>query len=208
MAAEAPSVPASSARYALFGAVVATVGDFCLLYVGNTGGGGIGVILAGALLGIVGIPLYALGYSAAARPMRAGHLRLARTVSVAGGLGAIAGAAIHALTGVLIYRGFQGGTLGGDPLEAVAQSGPLLPALWAVAALLVLIASGALVYGVIRGGHRALRLPALLNPVFGTVVIAGVGLVAGPAQDYVVPAAPNLAHVLFFALLAAPWRLK
>lgn len=190
----------NSARSAVFGALIASFGDFLLLYVANTARGGAGSILIGALLGIAGIPLYALGYGAAGRVIREAAPRASRAVTFMGGLGAMAGAVIHALTGVLIHRGSREGTLGGDPLAAVAESGILLPALWGVAAMAVLVAS--LAFAVAARPVRPLA--AVLNPAAGTLLVAAVGYFAGPLRDYIIPAAPNLAHLLFFALLAVP----
>ena len=188
------------AAIAVLGAVAASAGDLLMLWVGNARRPELGlplpgdsVLWLGAALGVIGIPLYALGYRAAALRLLPTHPRSARCVTACGALVAVFGAGIHALTARLIAEAIRSGAPGAAPLDAVAAAGPLLVALWAAAGLATLVASIAFVWGVRQ------RLPlALANPALGTLAL---GLAAQPDEtlrSFLAPAAPNLAHVLFF----------
>jgi len=188
-------------------AIVATAGDLLMLFVANAARPELALprppapaLPLGGVLGVAAIPFYALGYRAVARAIAPASRARARLV-LAGGIGAAAiGAGIHGLTALAIRAGQAAGTASGSPVEAVAANG-LLVAAWGIAALLVVVASAAIL------GARALpRSVAWLNPAVATVLLALAGLPGELGRSFLVPAAPNLAHVVFFcaALLAAP----
>ena len=188
------------------GAVAASAGDLLLLWVGNSLRPELGLptppsvaLPLGGIAGVVGIPLYALGYRAigdAARPRAPGH---ARTIAVAGlGMGAI-GALIHGLTTLVIRGALASGATGAPPLESVGAQ-PALVATWLAAALCLLAASFALVAASVS---RAAALPRALgfaNPLALTIALGLAGVPWEWGRSFLLPAAPNLAHVGFFTL--------
>jgi hypothetical protein len=106
---------------------------------------------------------------------------------------------IHGLTTLLIHSSLSAGAPSAPPLQAVAAGGPLLLGLWALAALGTAVASLAFAWL----DRRAL---AALCPLF---VTAALTLAAQPTEllrSFLAPAAPNLAHVVFFAACARARR--
>jgi hypothetical protein len=201
--------PTRNARIASFAAFAATLGDFMMLHAANALGGdpgsslpGPGLLWAGGVLGVVAIPAYAFGYRAAAGLIHAASLRAARAVDISGLFVAVIGAAIHGLTAVHIARQLASGAVALDPIASVAESGPLLPTLWMVAAAAVLVASLAFSYRVVRGVGSMPRALALASPALLTIAFASIGMLSGPLAAFVTPAAPNLAHIVFFTALA------
>lgn len=193
-----------SCAAATFAAVIATVGDLLMLYVANAvrpeldlAAAPPGLLWIGGVLGVVAIPIYMLGYRAAATLVAAGYARHARAIASAGTLGSVLGAAIHGCTAFFIRDGLASGAPAEDPLAAIAGA-PLLLALWAVAALLVVAASVAFATAVRRGVPGVPRGLAWANPVAVTIALSLVGSVTPTSRDFIVPAAPNLAHVVFF----------
>lgn len=194
----------SALRIATLAAVAATLGDLLMLYVANAGRPELALpapprfaLPAGALLGVAAIPLYALGYREAARAIADVSASRARIVSLCGAGAAVAGAIIHAATAGAI----RGATGAAPPLESVAASGPWLLIGWGIASLLVLVAS-VVVFRAGMAGSRALpRAVAWLNPAVVTLLLGAAGLASETGRSFLTPAAPNLAHVVFFASL-------
>jgi len=187
-------------------AAVATLGDLLLLWVANAARPDLGLaspgasaLWLGAALGVVAIPLYAVGYRDAARLVASGSPGTARVVSGAGGVASVVGAVIHGATAWIQTSGGAGL----DPLAATLES-PLLVGLWAVAAILVLVASIAFARATLR---TPLRAVAWLNPALVTVALGALGQASPLLQAFLAPAAPNLAHLVFFSTVAlAPGR--
>ena len=204
---QSPARPLTLLSIACMGAVVATLGDLLMLYVGNSLRPELGistpqpwVLWLGGALGIVGIPLYALGYRAISRVIADDSPRASRIINYCGigtaGLGVI----IHGLTAGLIQSELGTGATGRSPAETIASGGVGLALLWAIAAILVLVASAAILRASL---DRRSALPVLcgwVNPTFVTLALVSVGLLGEPAQSFLVPAAPNVAHVAFFGL--------
>lgn len=193
----------SALRIATLAAVAATLGDLLMLYVANAGRPELALpapprfaLPAGALLGVAAIPLYALGYREAARAIADASATRARVVSLCGAGAAVAGAIIHAATA----RAIRGATGAAPPLESVAASGPLLAG-WAFAALLVGIASAVVMRAGIAEPRTLPRTVTWLNPAVVTLLLGAAGLASEPGRSFLTPAAPNLAHVVFFASL-------
>ena len=184
-------------------AVVASIGDLLMLWVANALRPGFGIprppsgaLGIGVALGVAAIPLYALGYAAAAARARPALGRGTEGVMLAGGLGAVLGAYIHAATAWLI-EDQMGGAPVGSPLEGVMRAGGALTVPWAAAALLVLLASAALAYAAWRAAVP--RVWLIANPAVATMLLGAAGAATELGRAFVVPAAPNLAHVVFFA---------
>ena len=176
-----------------------------MLYVANAGRPELGLaapppalLWMGGGLGVVAIPLYVLGYRAAATLVAAGYERHARVIAGAGTTGSVLGAVIHGCTAFFIRDGLASGAPAEDPLAAVAGS-PLLLTLWGVAALLVVAASVAFAMAARRGVLRVSRGLAWANPAVVTLFLTLVGSLTPLSRAFLVPAAPNLAHVVFFA---------
>ena len=187
-------------------AVIATSGDLLLLWVANALRPDLGlsippagVLRLGAVLGVVAIPMYALGYAAAAARARPALGRGAPWLMVAGGLGAVLGSYIHAATAWLIEEQMRTAetTPVGAPLETVMHAGAGLTVPWAAATVLVLFVSGAMVYAALRGA--APRSWIIANPAVATVLLALAGAATELGRAFLVPAAPNVAHLVFFA---------
>jgi hypothetical protein len=193
-------------------AVVASIGDLLMLWVANALRPGFGVptppegtLGVGVALGVTAIPLYALGYAAAAARARPALGRGTEGVMLAGGIGAVLGAYIHAATAWLIEDQTRGAPVG-SPLEGVMQAGAALTVPWAMAALLVLLASVALAYAAQRAAVP--RVWLIANPAVATVLLGAAGAVTELGRAFVVPAAPNLAHIVFFTAALRSGRMR
>ena len=195
----------STALIAALAAMAATLGDLLMLYVSNSRRPELllpavpeAFLWLGAVLGVVGIPLYALGYHAASRIIGAFSQRAARALFLLGGLGALIGAVIHASTALQIHSGLEAGAAAQDPLSSVASGGPTILVLWALAGALVLSASVLFGWFVTRRGDSGSHLLGLANPALVTVALVGAGMSTPLLRSFLVPAAPNVAHVVFF----------
>ena len=193
-------------------AVVASAGDLMMLYVANSTRAELGLAAAlplmlwvGGLLGVVAIPFYMLGYRGVAafiEPHRAAH---ARVIAGAGGAGSVIGAVIHGCTAFFIGDRLASGAPAGDPLAAITES-PALVVLWSVATALVVAASVAFALAVRRGVPPLRPRLAWWNPAAITVALSLVGSTTVLLRSFLLPAAPNLAHVAFFAVCARASR--
>jgi hypothetical protein len=195
-------------------AIVATIGDLLLLWAGNALRPELALapppsfaLPLGGALGVLAIPLYAVGYRALAREVERTSDLLARVVAFSGlGIGLV-GALIHGLTASLILRAIGSGASPAAPLESVAAEGGLLVAAWTVAGMSVLAASLALLLASFARACPVPRWLAWLNPVTLAFAFGLAGAASELGRSFLVPAAPNLAHVGFFALaLFAPRR--
>jgi hypothetical protein len=199
----------SLARLAAVGALLATASDLCLLSVVNSRRPDLLlpaaspiVLWLGGAVGVLTIPLYALGYEAAARAFAPSEIRAARVVRYSGWLMALLGAVIHALTTMRVAADIAAGVPGRDPIAAVAAWGPLLPILWAIASVPATAASVAFAWAVGRGRSRFPPALAWANPSLLTLLLGLAGLPIPILRAFLTPAAPNLAHALFFAACA------
>jgi hypothetical protein len=197
--------PARCAYIAAFAALVASAGDLLLLYVANSQRDALGLPRAGpawlwlgGVLGVVAIPFYAFGYWSASRLVAAASSRAARALFICGTGGALVGSVIHGVTAVYIGAELEAAGPGRDPLESLLGWGPLVFVLWGVAALLVIAASALFLWFVGRGATAVPRAGALANPAFGTIALAAAGLPCVVLRSFLTPAAPNIAHFIFF----------
>ncbi len=197
---------------ALAGAIAASVGDLALLWVAWAHDGGLGVgapppgtLLAGHYLGVLGIPLYGLGYRALAAGIRDAAPSAARWVGGLGAVGSVVGAVVHGLTGALTAVAIRtGAAMAPSDLAAIPEAAFLLP-LWLIVGTALAVGSLVFATAVGRGGTRFPRWMAACTPLVTTIVIAVLAAPLPLAAAFVVPAAPNLAHIVVFAaaLLAA-----
>jgi hypothetical protein len=184
-------------------AAIATVGDLLMLWVANAlrpelrlSTPSPGLLQLGALLGVTAIPLYGIGWAAAAARAAPALGRAAPWVMLAGGIGAVVGAYIHAATAWLIEGQMRSGTPAGAPLESVLDAGAGLVVPWGVATVAALVASGAIAWAARRGVVP--RGWIVANPAVATVLVAAVGAASELGRAFLVPAAPNVAHLVFF----------
>jgi hypothetical protein len=194
-----------AALSAALAAFTATLGDLLMLYVSNSRRPELSLpalpaasLWVGAALGVLAIPFYALGYHSASRMVGAVSRAAARAVFSLGGIGALLGAVIHGLTALQIHADFEAGIAAQDPLSSVASWGPTILVLWALAAVSVLLASVLFGWFVTRGGGSAPRLVGLANPALVTAALVGVGMLTPLLRSFLIPSAPNVAHVVFF----------
>lgn len=191
---------------------VASAGDLLLLWAAaaprpefGLPGAPARALVAGGFGGVLAIPLYALGWAALARGMHAppGHACIVRA---AGAYGAALGAVIHGMTTLALAAERAGATAGSDPLALVGRWGTLLVPLWLLAGALVVAASSIWGRAAWRGEASVPRPVAWMNPAAVTVALGLLGLATPLGRAFLVPAAPNLAHVVFFAAAAVRTR--
>ena len=194
---------------AVSAALAASAGDLALLWVAWAADGRLGIptppagtLVVGHYLGVLGIPVYALGYAALADGVRAaapGAAGAAWWIARLGFVGAVIGAVVHGLTGVLIAGALRtGAPTAPDAMLALPEAVMLLP-LWGVVGGVLTIGSVMFATVVARGGTDFPRWMAACNPAVVTLAIAAFGAPFPLAAAFVLPAAPNLAHVIVFA---------
>jgi len=212
MMSETPVPPLHACAVAAVAAIVASLGDLLMLYVANAGRAELSLMApppstlwVGAALGVAAIPVYAIGYHGAARLVAARRPRHARVIAWTGAAAATLGAAIHGGTALLVRDDIATGGPARDPLAAVAGA-PALLAMWAVATVLVVAASVAFVAATRWETARTIRLLAWANPVLLTVLLSLIGSTTLLLHAFLVPAAPNLAHIVFFTACAGVAR--
>jgi hypothetical protein len=191
-------------------AIAASTGDLLLLHVAaapRANGSDVQLawmVLAGHYLGVLAIPAYALGYwqvaAAITRP------RLARATFVLGAAGAILGTAIHGITGVIIAAS-RTAPASTPPAAApfagmnvLAGYAEFLVPLWLLVAAALIAGSVVFAVATATGASCYPRWTAALNPAALVVYIAVLGTVV--RAPLIAPAAPNLAHIAFFAVTA------
>jgi hypothetical protein len=187
-------------------ALLATLGDLVLLWVSYAASGAFpiatppaGVLMPATWIGAVAILGYVAGYWQAACGLVPAGERLARAVFLAGAAMAGVGAVIHAMTGLAVHDEL----LRGGDVSPARMVGAQLP-LWLVGLACGGVAGGLFAAAVLRRPTAYPRWMAAANPFVLPPVIAAVAAPFGPrVRAFVVPAAPNIAHALFFALTTA-----
>jgi hypothetical protein len=193
---------------ATLAAVLASIGDLSLLMVAN-GAAGVaglsreGTLVAGFYLGVLAIPIYALGYRDASRSLPEPNARL---VTALGACGAVVGAVIHGVTAVALHAHASPAGGSSDAFGDLAPVALYVLPLWTIAAIAVVGASVAFVLPVLRGESAHARWVAATNPAVMVVVIGALAALSSWSRAIVAPAAPNLAHVVFFAATSARRR--
>jgi hypothetical protein len=79
----------------------------------------------------------------------------------------------------------------------------LLP-LWALLAGLVLVGSALYALAIWRGPTAYPRWMAIVNPALLVVVLSTIGSRSAWLRAFLLPAAPNVAHVVFFGATLRP----
>lgn len=196
---------------AALSALLAMLGDFMMLAValGHASTNFTAnhpLLLFGSILGLALIPFYFLGYwaLASAYPMSPRALFLACAAMMAG-----CGALTHGLTGLDIHQALSTGAQTRPPATAFAENSllaltALLSALGCLAASIIVVVTDA------RMPVKFMRPAPFVNPVLGTIVLSAIAVPLGAAGEYLGPAAPNLAHFVFFlvsrhALRSVAW---
>ncbi len=195
---------------ATLAAIAATIGDLLLLWVANARRPELalphppdGALVVGFLLGVLAIPVYGLGYHQVARRLAPDGAGVARWVFLSGAYGGALGAVVHGMTALAIAVDQAGGAPPRDPLAVVGRYGTYLYPLWGVLALLV-VAGAALYAALVLGGRTGYpRWMAAVNPIVLLVVVSALGSRNPLLAAFVVPAGPNIVHVVFFALTTA-----
>lgn len=190
-------------------ALIATAGDLLLLDVaGETAvtrldDSGLRRVLLGHYLGVLAIPLYAAGYWQISRAVAPAGAARARWMFYVGAYAAAIGAAVHGLTAL----GIAVSPVSGDPVAVLAPVADYLVALWMLLGALALVGS-ALFATAVRTGHTPFTpWCAWLNPAVLVLAVAAAAVMCPALRPVVLPAAPNLAHVVFFGLAAVVlWR--
>jgi hypothetical protein len=191
---------------AVLAAVAATLGDLLLLATSNAPRPGFewlppaseAWLLVGTYVGVVAIPCYALGYRAIAARFEPPYRGWIATLGTAG---AVLGGTTHGLTGLAIHVEQSGGMGGLDPITLVARYGAYLLPLWAVIAVATIAGSLVFVAGIVAGRSALPHAASLANPALVTFLLVLLGATSPVGQAFLVPAAPNVAHVVFFALV-------
>jgi amino acid transporter len=198
--------PTGALGVAALAALFASIGDLGLLWVANASRPELalpappgGTLWLGGLLGVLGIPLYGLGYRALAGAVGEPGDTVRRWVAWSGAGFAGVGALVHGLTARLVAQSAASGAPAGDPLAAVAGSGALLAGSWLLATLLLVATCAPLALALARGRSPLPLWLGVANPVVLTLALGAAGLADELLRAFLVPAAPNLAHALFFA---------
>lgn len=199
-------------KYALVLATLAsfsaTVGDFLMLYVVNAGGEvfhlpppGTAVLTVGYFLGVFTIPLYGVGFWAVARILATGTPFAGRVVLVSGVIMGVFGGIIHGVTGISIEAQVRAGGIMKEPIEAIFDYGVFLLPLWGVASILSCTGSVGFAAGVASGKSILPRFISIFNPVVLTACVGLAGSATPMLRAFLIPASPNVAHVIFFGLI-------
>jgi hypothetical protein len=198
-----------AAVLATIAAVLASAGDLLLLAVANAvtpalaagGASRAPALVCGYYLGVLAIPWYAVGYWSVGRRLPPRHGRI---VAALGACGAVLGATIHGVTGTAIAAVQPVGAATADSgVDVLRPFMAYLAPLWAIVALATIAGSVAFAIPVMRGESSYPRWLALANPVAGIVVISACASFSAVPRALIVPASPNLAHVVFFGLVAS-----
>lgn len=195
---------------AFAGACAASLGDLGLLWAGWAGSGRFGMaappagtLVVGHYLGVLGIPLYVLGYRALGAGIADAAPGAARAIVVLGAVGSVVGAVVHGVTAVLAHVGARTGVpVSPDALATLPEAVFLLP-LWLLVGVALAIGSVAFAVAVARGGTRFPRAVALANPLDIALAIVVASLPFPRVAAFAIPAAPNLAHVVVFGVALA-----
>jgi len=201
-----------NAFLACIAALMATCGDLLVLLVVNSQRTGVTIqqssimLTFGGLFGCLSMPFYAFGYAAVARLLRP-TARIAAAIILFGGIAfAIVCPLIHGLMWMAIRSQIATNALSSsDPMAAVAAQGGIVLDLWIMGVVLATVIS----ISIVRAGIVRPRLIPLwfacLNPITLVLVIGMVGSFEAVGRSYILPMAPNLAHIGFFVALS--WYL-
>ena len=202
---------------AVVAAIVASAGDFFLIYVANAPKYGFGQtgeqanrwLLVGHYCGVLAIPFFSLGYWQVSRGLSAAGKRISRSVLAIGVYTSAVGSAIHGLTAFGLHALPLAGAHSPDPLETLTPPGlvPFIMPLWGFVGLAILTGSALYAFAVFTRHTAYPRWGALLNPALLLVAGNALALLSPLLTDFLVVWMPNLAHILFFTFsTAALWN--
>lgn len=194
--------------FASLAALFATIGDLMMLRVANSTMAGSSslhnsdmILMIGGILGVVAIPLYGSGYWAVAQIIKPASILLSTIIFACGVSIAFLGAVIHGYTALIIHDAPASGASLGTPIEFMTGASEFVFIAWIVATLLVLIASMSILIATRSAGLSFARWPLWLNPAVVTPMLAVIALTWDGGQLYLLPAAPNVAHIIFFSVV-------
>jgi hypothetical protein len=122
---------------------------------------------------------------------------------VAGALGGAVGATIHGMTTLTLLHQRALGQHHADPMEGVVAAGIWLWGLWALVGLVLVVGHVLLLREVAAGRSALPRATLVFNPLTLTVALVAISLPVDMLSGTLAPAAPNLAHAIFFAWVAS-----
>ena len=204
------SINRNLALACIISTVLAICGDLLLLLVVNSLRAGmpvqqrsITILAMGGLLGCLSIPLaYALGFAVMARVIRPIAKTIAAIILFCGIGGAIIGPIIHGMTWMSIRSAIITGAISSSsPMEAIVEQGGILLNVWIIGVVLLLVISILIVWSDIRRPRAIPLWLAFLNPIVLNLLIGTLGSFSEIGRSYIVPMAPNLAHLGFFIAL-------
>jgi hypothetical protein len=203
---------------AVVAAIIASAGDFFLIYVANAPKYGFGLtgeqanrwLLVGHYCGVLAIPLYSLGYWHVSRGLAAAGHRISRSVFALGVYTSAVGSAIHGLTAFGLHASsLADAQPSPHPLGALTppELVPYLLPLWALVGLAMLAGSALYAFAVFTRPTAYPKWGTLLNPALLVVAGSALALLSPLLTDFLVVWMPNLGHILFFAFsTAALWH--
>lgn len=188
----------------ILGAALASVGELGLLAAAE-GDTEVDLVRAG-LLGVFAIPLYAFGYWQVSAVLSPAAPRLALWLLISGAWAGAVGAAIHGMTAAGIAAG---GVLPGASQLDPGALVPYLDSSWTAAAVAVAVASFCFGFTVAAEPTPYPRWTIILAPLGSALLIALLAFPFEIGHTRILPAAPHLAHGLFFTLSTAiVWRAR
>lgn len=193
---------------ALIASILAVAGDVILIAAANAGQPDVAwvpvpsdaVLVLGTYIGLLAIPCYALGYRDAGLRLDS---RYGQPLARFGTAGAVLGGTTHALSGLAIHVERTSGMTGGDFATVVARQSAYLGPIWILVTILSVAAAYFFTAGVIRGRSSLPAWMAAANPLFVTLAVSLLSMPCAFGRLFLIPMAPNLSHVVFFALLAS-----
>ncbi len=191
---------------AVLAALLATGSDLSLLWLARRAVAGVPpsprLTMAVTYVGALAILAYAVGYWQVACGLLAAGERLARRVFFSGAAMAGVGAVIHGMTGITLrYEALRGGDV--SPTQMIAS---LLP-LWVLGVACGTVLTALYVRAILQGPTGYPKWMAAANPMSLPAAVAAVSALGGPTVSaLLVPAAPNIAHAIFFALTTVALR--
>ncbi len=199
------------------GTLVVAVGEFLMLYAPGGGytpaeghrnfaGVSPGRSTLGFYLGVLGVPIYLLGYWQIARALEPAGRRLASAVRWLGSYCTVIGnvwLGSNAYLAAVVRERERAPTEFRPALDRlVAEMDALADPLLQIIRTILLAVSLLYVYGVLTGRSDYPRWMAIFSPFLLLVLIFACYLAAPAIGQYIVPDAMNVAHCAFFTLSA------
>jgi hypothetical protein len=111
------------------------------------------------------------------------------------------------VTGILVRVAAIEGGSGGSSVSTLRPYAAYLAPLWVLVLALMVAGSAVFAFAVLRRETRFPRWIAAFSPIVLVTVCTVVSLPSQVLRAFLLPAGPNLAHLIFFGLTAALlWR--